>query len=49
VVRGEITEALKKEEGALSEIVKALAKKYDLPRNMIYDEALKLKREAQKE
>ena len=47
VVRGEITEALKKKEGALSEIVKALAKKYDLPRNMIYDEALKLKREAQ--
>lgn len=47
VVRGEITEALKKKEGALSEIVKALAKKYDLPRNMIYDEALKVKREAQ--
>lgn len=48
VVRSELNTALKKTDGALSEIVKTVAKKYGLPKNMVYDEALKLKRKAQK-
>jgi 16S rRNA (cytidine1402-2'-O)-methyltransferase len=47
VVRGELNEALQKTAGPLSEIVKTVAKKFDLPRNRVYDVALKLKRKAQ--
>ena len=46
VVRGEIKKALQNKKGTLSEIAKAMAKKYDLPKNRVYNEALKLKREA---
>ncbi len=45
-VRTEITQALAKGENRLSDIAKSVAKKYGLPKNKIYDEALKLKRKA---
>ena len=47
-VRSELNKALKKTDGTLSKIAKTVAKKSGLPRNMVYDEALKLKRNAQK-
>jgi 16S rRNA (cytidine1402-2'-O)-methyltransferase len=45
-VRTEIMKALEKKESKLSEISKIIAKKYGLPKKKVYDEALKLKREA---
>jgi hypothetical protein len=46
-VRNEINSELEKTGGRLSDIARAVAKKYGLPKNKVYDEALKLKRAAQ--
>lgn len=46
-VRNEINSELKKTGSRLSDIARAVAKKYGLPKNKVYDEALKLKRTAQ--
>ncbi len=46
-LRAEIIHALAKGENRLPDIAKGIAKKFGLPKNKIYDEALKLKREAQ--
>ncbi len=46
-VRNEIKNELKKTGSRLSDIARAVAKKYGLPKNKVYDEALKLKRTAQ--
>ncbi len=42
-VRADIVKYLKVKETRLSELAKILSKKYDLPKNVIYDEALKIK------
>lgn len=42
-VRADIVKCLKVEETRLSELVRILSKKYDIPKNIIYDEALKIK------
>lgn len=46
-VRNEINSELEKTGSRLSDIARAVAKKYGLPKNKVYDEALKLKRTAQ--
>ena len=46
-VRNEINSELEKTGRRLSDIARAVAKKYGLPKNKVYDEALKLKRAAQ--
>lgn len=46
-VRNAINIELKKTESRLSDIARTVAKKYGLPKNKVYDEALKLKRTAQ--
>lgn len=46
-VRNEINSELEKTGGRLSDIARTVAKKYGLPKNKVYDEALKLKRTAQ--
>ena len=46
LIRSEITKRLQKEEVRLSDIVKQVSLKYGLPKNRVYDEALKLKRES---
>ena len=46
-VRNEINSELKKTGRKLSDIARSVAKKYGLPKNKVYDEALKLKRAAQ--
>jgi 16S rRNA (cytidine1402-2'-O)-methyltransferase len=48
-VETEIIGALEKQQRTLSEISKIIAKKYGLPKNTVYDEALKLKRNMQRE
>ncbi len=42
-VRADIDKCLKEEETRLSELARILSKKYNLPKNIIYDEALKIK------
>jgi len=42
-VRADIDKCLKKEEIRLPELARILSKKYNLPKNIIYDEALKIK------
>jgi len=42
-VRADITKSLREKEARLSEIVKILSKKHHLAKNIIYDEALKIK------
>jgi len=46
-VRNEIKNELEKTGSRLADIARAVAKKYGLPKNKVYDEALKLKRMAQ--
>lgn len=46
-IRNEINSELEKTGSRLSDIARAVAKKYGLPKNKVYDEALKLKRTAQ--
>ena len=46
-VRNEINTELEKTGSRLSDIARAVAKKYGLPKNKVYEEALKLKRTAQ--
>jgi 16S rRNA (cytidine1402-2'-O)-methyltransferase len=46
-VRTEISEALEKKQSKLSELSKIIAQKYGLPKNTVYDEALKLRRKMQ--
>ena len=46
-VRNEINSELKKTGRKLSDIARSVAKKYGLPKNKVYDEALKLKRTTQ--
>jgi len=46
-VETEIIEALEKKQSKLSELSKFIAQKYGLPKNKVYDEALKLKRKMQ--
>jgi len=46
-VRNEIKNELEKTVSSLSDIARAVAKKYGLPKNKVYDEALKLKRKEQ--
>ncbi len=46
-VRTEIIKALEKKQSKLSELSKIIAKNYGLPKNKVYDEALKLKRKMQ--
>jgi 16S rRNA (cytidine1402-2'-O)-methyltransferase len=46
-VRNEINSELEKTGGRLSDIARTVSKKYGLPKNKVYDEALKLKRTAQ--
>ncbi len=48
-VRTEILKALEKKESKLSELSKIIAKNYGLPKNKVYDEALRLKRKMQRE
>ena len=43
VLRTDIVKCLKGEETRLSELARILSKKYNLPKNIIYDEALKIK------
>jgi 16S rRNA (cytidine1402-2'-O)-methyltransferase len=45
----EIMKALEEEKSKVSELSKIIAKKYGLPKNKVYDEALKLKRRMQME
>jgi 16S rRNA (cytidine1402-2'-O)-methyltransferase len=45
----EIIKALEKKQSKLSELSKIIAQKYGLPKNKVYDEALKLKRKMQRE
>ncbi|UCD32343.1 MAG: 16S rRNA (cytidine(1402)-2'-O)-methyltransferase [Desulfobacterales bacterium] len=47
-VRNELRKAFKETDGTLSEIAKTVAKKCGLPRNTVYDEALKLKHKISK-
>ena len=42
-VRSDIDKCLKEEETRLSELARILSKKYNLPKNIIYEEALKIK------
>lgn len=44
----EIIKALEKKQSKLSELSKIIAQKYGLPKNKVYDEALKLKRKMQR-
>jgi len=44
-VRSEIAKSLETTKSSLSDVSKTIAKKYGLPKNIVYDEALKLKRE----
>jgi 16S rRNA (cytidine1402-2'-O)-methyltransferase len=44
-VRKEIKKRLASAKGSLSDITKEIARKYNLPRNRVYDEALKIKME----
>lgn len=44
-VRKEIKKRLVSAKGGLSDIAKGIAKKYNLPKNRVYDEALKIKKE----
>jgi 16S rRNA (cytidine1402-2'-O)-methyltransferase len=44
----EIIKALEEKQSKLSELSKIIAQKYGLPKNKVYDEALKLKRKMQK-
>ncbi len=46
-VRKEIKKRLISAKGSLSDIAKGIAKKYNLPKNSVYDEALKIKMENQ--
>ncbi|MBC8199699.1 MAG: 16S rRNA (cytidine(1402)-2'-O)-methyltransferase [Desulfobacterales bacterium] len=46
-VRREIKKRLASAKGSLSDITKEIAKKYNLPKNRVYDEALKIKKENQ--
>ncbi|MBE9530853.1 MAG: 16S rRNA (cytidine(1402)-2'-O)-methyltransferase [Proteobacteria bacterium] len=46
-VRTEIIKALEKKQSKLSDLAKVIAKNYGLPKNKVYDEALKLKRKMQ--
>lgn len=46
-VRTEIIKALEKKQSKLSELSKIIAKNYGLPKNKVYDEALKLKHKMQ--
>jgi len=46
-ITNEIQKGLETTENRLSDIVKEVAKKYDLPKRKVYDEALKLKRKTQ--
>ena len=48
-VRTEIIKALEKKESKLSELSKIIAKNYGLPKNKVYDEALRLKRKMQRQ
>ena len=48
-VRTEIIKALEKKQSKLSELSKIIAQKYGLPKNKVYDEALGLKHEIQRE
>jgi 16S rRNA C1402 (ribose-2'-O) methylase RsmI len=43
IIEGEIKAALVKQQSALSEITKLIARKYGLPKNNIYEIALKVK------
>jgi 16S rRNA (cytidine1402-2'-O)-methyltransferase len=43
IVEGEIKAALKKQQGGLSAIARTIAKKYGLPKNEVYDLALKVR------
>jgi 16S rRNA (cytidine1402-2'-O)-methyltransferase len=45
IVEGEIKAALEKQKSGLSAITRTIAKKYGLPKNKIYDLALKVKRQ----
>jgi 16S rRNA (cytidine1402-2'-O)-methyltransferase len=45
----EIIKALEKKQSKLSELSKIIAQKYGLPKNKVYNEALKLKRKMQRE
>jgi len=45
----EIIKALEKKQSKLSELSKIIAQKYGLPKNKVYDEALRLKRKMQRE
>jgi len=45
----EIIKALEKKQSKLSELSKIIAQKYGLPKNKVYDEALKLKHKIQRE
>jgi len=45
----EIIKALEKKQSKLSELSKIIAQKYGLPKNKVYDEALKLKHKMQRE
>ena len=47
IVRTEISKALEKKQNKLSELSKIIAQKYGLPKNKVYDEALKLRRKMQ--
>jgi 16S rRNA (cytidine1402-2'-O)-methyltransferase len=48
-VKTEIIKALEKKQSKVSELSKIIAQKYGLPKNKVYDEALKLKRNIQRE
>jgi 16S rRNA (cytidine1402-2'-O)-methyltransferase len=46
VIHAELIEALGKKGGKISEVSRIIAKKYGLPKNKVYEEALKLKNKA---
>ncbi len=48
VIRAELTEALDKKGGKISEVSRIVAQKYGLSKNKVYEEALKLKAERSK-
>jgi 16S rRNA (cytidine1402-2'-O)-methyltransferase len=48
-LENDIIKALEKKQSKLSELSKIIAQKYGLPKNKVYDEALKLKRKMQRE
>ena len=47
-IEGEIKAALEKQQGGLSAMTRTIAKKYGLPKNEVYDLALKVKRQRSK-